>query len=469
MKKILKSHLFFAVFVALTFIGCDSEEKIPQQPFVAAFEEASHKYEDIIGEKVMYVKFSEKAQANGFVRIRMTVANATYGVDFELDTAPEGNEFELPITAGQTKIPFVFRNLVYPFDSSDKVVTFEIIEINYPFEHSIQGYTNTVVSFGRSQGGVASPEIGGPNQGDQVYVDLSTETATKVRRDSWDLGFYSGEEFRVGLNSSIYMAAKQLEATNIDEVTQASVSQYFSQVSIGTFDPDNINYVDAPSGHISGTALDPVSTVLEENHVYLVNLGYTVGTATPPIGSVAIAGNARGWKKIRVLRDAGNYVLQYADLNSNTHEEVSIQKNAAYNFTFFSFTTQTVVSVEPEKTKWDLNFTVFTNEIVGSGSYGYSDFVLNNLKAGIKLYQVNVAGSVTYDSYALSNVDDNLFVDDQRVIGADWRDVFSGTVYTNKFYVIKDSDGNYYKIRMQSFLDEIGTRGYPQFEYKLLQ
>ncbi|RYF54563.1 MAG: hypothetical protein EOO39_39185, partial [Cytophagaceae bacterium] len=37
------------------------------------------------------------------------------------------------------------------------------------------------------------------------------------------------------------------------------------------------------------------------------------------------------------------------------------------------------------------------------------------------------------------------------------------------FYVLKDLDGNYYKIRMLGFLNPSGMRGYPKFEYKLLQ
>jgi hypothetical protein len=198
-------------------------------------------------------------------------------------------------------------------------------------------------------------------------------------------------------------------------------------------------------------------------------MGYTVGNSTPPTGSVAIAGVHRGWKKIRIVRDGDQYKLQYAALNSTTHQEVTLSKNPAYNFTFFSFNTQATVSVEPEKTKWDLNFTVFTNEIEGSGSYGYSDFVANNLKAGIKVYQINGTDTLNYSNFELTNVDDSLFVDDQRVIGADWRDVFSGVVYPNKFYILKDSDENYYKIQMLAFLDDAGTRGYPKFVYKLLQ
>jgi hypothetical protein len=469
MKKTTLNYLWLALFLILGSASCETENDIAKQPFVAAFETESYKYIEITHQKEMHVVFSEPAKADGSVRIRMTVTNAAYGVDFELEPAPMNNEFELPIYAGQSQASFVFHNLIYPFDSGDKVVKFEIIGINYPYENAIQGYTTAVVSFDRSLGATVQPELGGPNEGDQVYFDLSTETATKIVRDSWDLGFYGGSEFRVGLNSSIYMAAKKLDATDIDAVTQSSVSGFEAQVAIGTFDPANMAYVDAPSGLIPGTAIAEISSTIEENHVYLLNMGYTVGTTSAPTGSVAVAGSHRGWKKIRILRDGENYLLQYANLDSPTHEEVTIPKNDLYNFTFFSFNTNSVVSVEPEKAKWDLNFTVFTNEIVGSGSYGYADFVLNNLKAGARVYEVAVSSAITYENYALANVDDTAFTNDQRVIGADWRDVFSGTVYANRFYVLKDPDGNYYKIRMLSFLNQAGNRGYPKFEYKLLQ
>ncbi|NMH29541.1 hypothetical protein G6047_15990 [Flavobacterium sp. SE-s28] len=416
----------------------------------------------------MFVVFSETATANGTVTIGITSEEASYGVDFKTTPEAPSLTFTLPIIAGQDKTSFLFQNLIFPFDSDQKVVTFQILSIDYARETNIQGYTTSVVSFEESLGGVSEPHIGGPNQGNQIYVDLSSETTTEVFRESWDLGFYCGDDFRVGLNGSLYMAAKKLDATNIDAVTQASVSQYFNQVAIGTFDPANMDYVDDPTGAISGTAIDAISVNDADNHVYLVNLGYTVGTTTPVPGSVAIAGNPRGWKKIRVLRQGDQYILQYANLNSTSHQEVVIEKDAAYNFRFFSFNTNNTVSVEPMKDQWDLNFTVFTNEIAGSGSYGYSDFVLNNLKGGAKAYEVSTSFS-SYADFSVANIDESLFQNDQRVIGADWRDVFSGTVYTNRFYVLKDPNGIYYKIRMLGFLNTDGVRGYPKFEYALLQ
>jgi len=465
-SKILQIALVLILFVTAS---CEKDYTVEQNPFVIAFERQSIDFSSIPDQREMKLIFSEPAKTDGKISIKLSGTHASYGVDFSTLPEAQGGVLELPFVKGQSELTFTFKNLIYPFDNDEKSILMEVIAINYTGETSIQGYTTSLVSFQRSLGATLLPEIGGPNQGNQIFVDLSKETMTSSRRDIWDLGFYSGNQFRVTINGSLYMAVKKLDATNIDAVTPASVSAFQSQVAVGTFDPSNTNYIDAPNGMINQTAIAEISANDAENNVYLVNMGYSIGTTTPAPGSVAIAGDARGWKKIRILRDGDNYMLQYADLNSTTHQQVSIPKKPDYNSTFFSLTTQSVVNVEPQKNLWDLCFTVFTNEIVGSGSYGYSDFVLNNLKAGVKGYRVAVTSAVNFNNFAMTNVVESNFIDDQRVIGAEWRDVFTGSAYTDRFYVIKDTDGNYYKVRMLEFLNEGGVRGYPKFEYKLIQ
>ena len=463
-----KFYLLNIVFAFLILSSCESEDALPQQAFVAAFEKQSYDYSQIAGDKEMKLVFSEKAKSSGSVIVKIIPENATYGVDFSTIPTATDQILEIPFNAGQSEVTFVFKNLIYPFDAGNKKISFEISKINYSAEVAIQGYATSLISFEKSLGATLSPEVGGPNEGNQIYIDLSTELVTKVARDSWDLGFYGGSDSRVAINGSLYMAVKNLNVTNIDAVTLASVQSFQSQVAVGTFDPTNINYIDAPNGNITQTSISAISENDDDNKVYLLNMGYQIGNTTPAVGTVAVAGNERGWKKIRILKSGQNYILQYADLNSTTHQEVTIPKNAAYNFTFFSFNTQNIVNVEPEKTKWDLNFTVFTNEIEGSGSYGYSDFVTNNLKAGVKVYRVDTS-SFSYANFILANVQGTKFTDDQRIIGAEWRDVFTSSAYSDRFYVLKDADNNYYKIRMLALVNQNGVRGYPKFEYKLLQ
>ncbi|MCF6168672.1 HmuY family protein, partial [Lutibacter sp.] len=66
---------------------------------------------------------------------------------------------------------------------------------------------------------ILNPEVGGPNEQNQVFVDLSTEQSTIIQRDSWDLGFYSGNSFRIIINPSIYMAVKNLGVTNLNLIS----------------------------------------------------------------------------------------------------------------------------------------------------------------------------------------------------------------------------------------------------------
>lgn len=327
------------------------------------------------------------------------------------------------------------------------------------------------------EGASVTPTVGGPNQQNQVYVDLSSNSSSTIQRDSWDLGFYSGTNFRVIINGSIYMATVKLTETDIDAVntTSIEVQDLQPQVAVGTFDEANKVFVDAPDGTITNTAINEISDTDTNNNVYLVNLGFEVGTEIPSTGSVAISGNSRGWKKIRVLKNGDNYVLQYANLDEATHKEVVISKDSDYNFIFFSFDDEDKVNVEPKKENWDLNFTVFTNEIEGYGSYGYSDFVVNNTKADAKVYMIDteVDTALSYADFTLADVVEANFTSDQRSIGSTWRNGGGpGTLPSlkeNIFYIVSDTDSNLYKLQFLALTNPDGERGHAEFVYSLLK
>ncbi|AUC22761.1 hypothetical protein BTO15_11975 [Polaribacter sejongensis] len=325
-------------------------------------------------------------------------------------------------------------------------------------------------------GAAVSPEVGGPNEPNQVYVDLSTNTTTVVKRDSWDLGFYSGSEFRVSLNGSISMATAALSTTNIDEVKSSDQEVIDLQplVRTNTYTDESAPFVDAPNGNILETAISEISDTDSENKVYLVNLGYEVDTTAPATGSYSANGEARGWKKIRILKDGNNYILQYADLDATTHKEITISKNEAYHFTFFSFNTENEVSVEPLKNEWDLNFTIFTNLIPTAGPYVYPDYVTNNTKSDAKVYKLDTeVDAFTYDDFSITDVDATKFTTDQRSIGSSWRNGGGPSslpsLKENVFYVVTDTDGNLYKLKFLALTNDAGERGYPEFVYSLLQ
>jgi len=326
---------------------------------------------------------------------------------------------------------------------------------------------------------ILKPTVGGPNQPNQDYLDLSIEQFTAKRRDTWDFGFYSGSEFRVVINGSVKMAVKKLETSDItlNQTADTNVA-----VGAGT-NPASNGYCDNPTGVLTGsgngvgTAIAEVSATDTENKVYLVNLGFEISTTNPSLGAVSIDGTSRGWKKVRFLRSGTNYKIQYADLSASTYQEKIISKDNNYNFVYFSINSGTTLTIEPYKTNWDLNFTTFTN-YVNFGTevtYGYSDFITSNVHGGTKVYQVLTSDGITYEDFKKVNVTENNFtssVTDQRIIGSNWRNGGGPStlpsVKTDRFYIVKDITGNYYKIRFLAMTNDVGERGNPIIEYSIL-
>lgn len=462
-------YVVILTITAFTAFSCsdDDNQKI-SDPFVIAFETLSTNLTSFDSQNNVILSYSEVTNQTGTISINIAETNAIYGVDYTTTPAAINNELLLDISSNESQNSFVF-NKINPSIDEEALIQFEITNIGYD-NGTVQGNNRFEFNSSASLGGSLIPTTGGPNQQNQVFIDLSNNKVSSSRRDSWDLGFYGGDDFRVSLNGSVYMFAAELSSNDIDTITanDTQVTDLQPLMNIGQIGSQI--YADGVEGDINNTTISEISEDADSNPVYLINMGYEVGTDTPEIGSVDISGDLRGWKKIRVLRDGNDYKLQYADLNDSSHQEVIISKNPSFNFTFFSLVNNTIVDVQPEKNKWDLGFTVFTNVISfggPSGAYGFSDFIITNRNGNVSTYSLET--SVTsYENFSLSDVDTNNFNIAQNTIGSSWRDVFSGSVTQDIFYILKDIDDNIYKIKFLALTDDSGVRGYPEFEYKLL-
>ncbi len=322
-----------------------------------------------------------------------------------------------------------------------------------------------------------------PTEANQIWVELSTGNITKTHREIWDLGFYCGDEFRVMLNTSLIMSVGKIEnATNIDAVNSGNIGNLKTLVQVANF-TDNSKYIDNPNGDITKqtTGIAEISTNDNSNNVYLLNMGYKTYTGTMVTGGMYHIGDARGWKKIRILKHPSGYKIQYADLDETTHKEFVVTKNTDYNYRFFSFKTGTYADVQPKKKNWDLCFTVFTNLTMLDPtnniytSYIYPDVFTHNILGNIGVYEIITPtgqGETTYNNFKKEDIDNSKFIlKDQRTIGSNWRTTTGANgieVLSNKFYILKNSEGFYFKIRFLRMKDDAGNRGYPQFEYKAL-
>ncbi|WP_179335491.1 HmuY family protein [Winogradskyella costae] len=359
-----------------------------------------------------------------------------------------------------------------------------------------------------SSGGIIDLEVGGFNQANRVYVDLSTGNQTPVRRDSWEIAVYNGSENRVYLNSALLVSAAELVGINdITTVTESSalsapltlnaldqtftpttvtvntVAELIEGLPVGYYqygDLDaGISFTDNKEGGLSGTAFGDISTTDTDNNVFIVNLGNDIPTANN--GTINTTGDSRGFMKVRVLTNGNSYTIQYAELNNTVdYSEITVTKDNSYNLTTVSLTDEQVVSAEPESSEWDIDFGgVFSfYGLQGTLAAGltYSDYTLHNTLGGVGLYQITVEGDTTpiYSDFSLADINENnLIYNDRAVVGSGWRsvDFMTGetSVKENTYYVVKDSDNNYYKLRFTAVESETGERGYPQFQYELLE
>ncbi len=325
-------------------------------------------------------------------------------------------------------------------------------------------------------GAVIDPVVGGTNQPNQVFIDLSGEGQTSVARNTWDLGFYAGADFRVVLNNSASTLARSIDKNDLNAVTAADTLGFGAQLNIDAIFgalfgpppawlPSAASWSDDPSGDLTKNAIAEVSAAAEDNPVYIVNRGKN------PDGS------PRGWMKIRVLRSSNGYTLQYAEINATSFEELSIPKNDAFDFILVSFDNGIISSI-PEKNNWDFVFTVFTDllpvDATTSIPYAIRDYILINANR-VEAAAVPITAQVTYEDFTIGGIGSLNFSSEVSAIGSGWRNVAQPNsnletgVKEDVFYVIKDTAGNYYKLRFTRLVDaQTGERGNPQFQYDLL-
>jgi len=321
---------------------------------------------------------------------------------------------------------------------------------------------------------VMDVEVGGPDEPYSVYVNLREASQTKVGRDSWDLGFYSGaDDYRVVLNPGAYIMAQALESNDLSAVSSQDtigMSEKMDQFSIFNaviqnpppqWLEESTFWIDNSNGDISETAIEEVSSTDAENQVYIVNRGWSVNESP------------RGWMKIRVLRSGGGYELQYAELDSEEYQTAQISKDSDYNFTFFNFDSG-IVSVEPPKDEWQLCFSSGLSLFNFRGfvvPYGFRDYVFHN-RYGVEVAEVlyedeSVDILAEYESFDVSDLNTIDFNPEISTIGSGWRSVGNPQtggetgVRSDRFYVIQDADGIHYKLLFAGMLNETGERGYP--------
>lgn len=313
----------------------------------------------------------------------------------------------------------------------------------------------------------------GSAAGNSVYVDFSKDKQTSVARTSWDLGFYSGADFRVILNNTTSAGAKVITKANASLATvgEADTLGLTLAVSQASPLPAHFAFFDAIDANLSNTVIPAISATATENKVIILNRGTGGGSAV------------KSWIKLKVTRNtSGGYTLQYGKIKETANfTTIDIPKDGNFNFKFVSLNNGAVVSVEPEKANWDLVWTysvyktTFGSDLV---PYNFSDLVFINKLAGVTATAV-ATSTKSYATFGEADLSVVTFSSARDVIGSNWRLTQPVTVNgittpigvkSDTFFLVKDGSGNVYKLKFNSFIsNDGGTRGKPVIEYKLVK
>jgi len=459
MKKNL--YLIAATILAgtLLFSSCRKRDALAADNYVV-FETAAQGITAAENSITVKLKLTRHTDRDIPVSINLNESGLAYGIDYTTSPAAVAGKLDLAIPSGNNEVSFtVTKNTGVLFDGDEKIL-FDLVRSEAPVFIGVTKQFS--LSFGEIIANSAALTIdgGGALYPNKVFIDLSASRQSAVNRNNWDLGFYCGsDDFRVILNSSSAMMAKPINKNDLNTVTAADTVGFSTEVAFSQFAPTtaSLAYIDYPNGDLTRTAIAAVSSVESDNKVYIVNRGLAPGSPAP----------ARGWKKIRILRNtSGGYTLQHADIGSTTFSTLEISKDDLYNFRYISFENG-IVGIEPPKMKWDLAWTYFSNVTnFGSGEvpYLFQDIILLNRNVKVAKVMTSVKA---FADFSEADIAAQTFMTTQNAIAADWRSGggpgVSPAVRTDRYYIFKDSDNNYYKLRFTA-LTQNGERGYPAFE-----
>lgn len=288
----------------------------------------------------------------------------------------------------------------------------------------------------------------------KIYENTTQEVSNKTL-GNWDLAFQSAlEGDNVLLNYTISARAIKTGTSNLSEVDISTVYDLFDSDQWKFNDPAYSNIRDS-------IALKD----WEDKEVYLLYRG----TSFLP---------DEAYYKIQfVTKTPETYTIKYAHIESTEIIEKTVTRTQGLANVYYSFDEETLVEHEPNINEWDFYMAPYFGwyETLTQGQfspYTLTGVMINN-EGGVRVAQV-FDGEIDYESIDLTMASNLTYTDWKGAIGSTWKKIPStqNPVYemdTNKKYVIKLNDGNYYKLRFLDFYNTEGDQGYPSFEINLIQ
>ncbi len=293
-----------------------------------------------------------------------------------------------------------------------------------------------------------------------MYFDISTNTFQDKQSADWDIRFETTDAgYGIFLNNGNLIKARKIGVYGLTEKL-ASDSNYYKT---------NKELRDAPEGKADQTAIGDWRTYKSAAPdylpgIYVIELSYENGV--------------NKYKKLQILNvDDTAFFVRITNYAETSGDTLIIPKDKTRNFTYYSFKNggRIVSNEEPDKNGWDLVFTRYNHFFYGilPGNepfpYRVSGVLSNPNKVSVARDSLD-----NFDKITGASIPDYTFSSDWNVIGYDWKSHAFGaagnyTVNSHITYIIKDTDGDYYKLRFLDFYNNKGEKGYPKFEFSRIK
>lgn len=285
----------------------------------------------------------------------------------------------------------------------------------------------------------------------QFYFDLFTnQIVASNNNEAWDLAFDANDNgYHIWLNSSKLMQAWNTNTKDFERITSATGAKWNWDYSDG----------DIQKNAIGEWGIFSNGNVISNKHVYVIDRGVNRNE------------NNLGRRKVVFESlENGTYTIRFSRLDGGDQHTIEIPKDNRYNRVYVSFDNGgEVVKIEPEKNTYDLIFTRYTHIFLEFDTLPY-------LVTGALLNTLNVKAAkdstLNFDDITIADLDKFNFSNNRDAIGYDWKSfdisIEKYDIIAGKFYIVKDQEGNYYKLRFLDFFSDTGERGFPKFEYQRL-
>ncbi len=460
----LKSKFFTAICLMGLFLfsGC-SDDDDTLSSFTVNFNSTELGISPTSTKAEVTLTFSRPATVEGIISLSIDLGTLTYGesADFYTSVAPIDDTILLPFSNGDQSVSFTILAGAASVLTQEAVLIITITEDDgavYTTGSDNQLNVNFDENF-ISQGASLSAKV---NElfDLRAYIDLSKASTDIVEVDNYDLGFHSGDGFYVTLNASTSIMARPLDKNNLTEVTATDTIGFFGVMTIPppNFDPaiGSVAWIDTPDGNLETTAFGEISSSDIDNKVFILKRD---------------KGN---WKKVRVLRDGDNYVLQHADIEAANFETLTISKDPSFEVVTVDLDFG-IVEATPENDKWDFIYGTYT-EILNLGGpgvdipYGFKDYITTN-RSDVSVIMVLTSDN-SYEAFTTADLNGLEFDSEINSIGSSWRQGGGpGTppsILEDRFYILRDGEQNIYKLKFTSMYGAGDVRGEISFIYEIL-